>query len=219
MVRARLSSDPVLDEAIGQGVVNLSALARRLRAEFARQGVRGVSEDAVKASLVRYRRDAGKTRADLESPVKRIIALGQIQLRDDIASLVLQPFAEAFQVLSRHVDRVSAADTFHVVRGIGGILVVVDERRLGGLLSAFPKSLVKGVQRDLAAVIIRSPEEVAETPGVVYYYFRSLFLARVNIVQELSCYTDTIILVSRGDALRAYEAVKEVIEECRREVG
>jgi len=59
--------------------------------------------------------------------------------------------------------------------------------------------------------IIKSPEEIENTPGVVAFLTSLLSEQNVNVMEFISCWTETIIVVDRKDNLRAYEILSSVI--------
>ena len=53
--------------------------------------------------------------------------------------------------------------------------------------------------KNLAEITIKSPKEIETTPGT-YAYLCSLFGENnINIIETLSCWTDTIFLVKEED--------------------
>ena len=60
-------------------------------------------------------------------------------------------------------------------------------------------------------IIIKSPEEIETTPGVVAFLTSLLSEQNVNVVEFISCWTETIMVVDRKDSLRAYEILMNVV--------
>ena len=60
------------------------------------------------------------------------------------------------------------------------------------------KNILK-ISKNLAMITIKSPKDLENTPGVISY-ISSIFSERgINIVETLSCWTDTIYVISEDD--------------------
>jgi aspartokinase len=76
---------------------------------------------------------------------------------------------------------------------------IVDQTELRG-------ELPKGVQvtRNLVALILISPPRVETTPGFVAFVSQLLASRNINIVEFISCSTNTVIVLDSKDALEAF---------------
>jgi len=78
------------------------------------------------------------------------------------------------------------------------------------LKSEFFKVLYKIIieNKNLVEITIKSPEDIETTPGA-YAYLCSLFGENnINIVETLSCWTDTIFLIKEEDAGKVINLMK-----------
>ena len=60
-------------------------------------------------------------------------------------------------------------------------------------------------------IVVNSPEELENTPGVVAFLTTLLAEQNVNIVEFISCWTETVIVVDKKDSLKAYEALTNLV--------
>ena len=72
------------------------------------------------------------------------------------------------------------------------------------------KSLVK-VRDSCSAIIIYSEEGIEGASGVIAFLASLLAEQNINVVEFISCYTETIVVVSKEDSLRSYSLLAEVI--------
>jgi hypothetical protein len=217
LVRDLIATNPIFEEALALDIVNYSSLSRILTRHVAEAYHKRVSTESVKAAIIRYSEQIRKQRKNIERPAKLVIAKGQIQLKEDVAKLVVHISSDVLRKIGSFMEQLLPTETFHIIRGMSGILVLIDTVRLQDLLHLIPESQIVSYETDLCAIMVRSPREIETTPGVVYFFFRRLFLSGINVVEELSCYTDTIIVVSKPQAMKAYEALREMIAVFRTE--
>ena len=63
-------------------------------------------------------------------------------------------------------------------------------------------------QKNLVALILLSPPVVEETPGFVAFITQLLASHNINIVEFISCSTNTIIILDGGQALHAFSLLQ-----------
>lgn len=60
-------------------------------------------------------------------------------------------------------------------------------------------------------IVVHSPEELEATPGVVAFIATLLAEQSVNIVEFISCWTETIIVIEKKDSLKVYETLSNLV--------
>ncbi len=83
------------------------------------------------------------------------------------------------------------------------IVYIVDETKNRKL--DLPKNAV--VEKNVSSLHIFSSTEIVKTPGFVMKINERLFSYEINVLQLISCSNETIIIINRKDAIRAYEAL------------
>ena len=58
---------------------------------------------------------------------------------------------------------------------------------------------------DVVQITIKSHQDIEHTPGVVAYLYSLFGDKGINIIETLSCYTDTVMIVEKNDAQKAVE--------------
>ena len=60
-------------------------------------------------------------------------------------------------------------------------------------------------------IVVHSPEELEVTPGVVAFLATLLAEQNVNIIEFISCWTETIMVVEKKDSLKTYEVLSNMV--------
>jgi hypothetical protein len=60
-------------------------------------------------------------------------------------------------------------------------------------------------------VTLQSPEGIETTPGFVAFFSEILARNGVNIREHYSCFTDTVFVLAKKDALKAYSLFDRVL--------
>jgi len=192
-VRAYLDGHPTLGDAIRLRIGNYSAIARKVSDDL---GVR--QTDAVLAACRRYSRGRGE--ASREAGVLRVMRKSRIETRTKVAALTLHQGADVLHRLGDVVEELLDESLLcRVIQVSRGTVVIVDEDSVPRVLRQVREAQLISVRKNLVEVAVTSPESIEETPGLLRHLAGILSAQGINIVEALSCYTDTIFLLEQSD--------------------
>ncbi len=184
LVREAIQMRPSLLDALKLGIVNYSALARMLQEEIG-EG----STEAVKAAVIRIAENLSKDRRLQEEEVRSILKESKVRLQDKIAVLISPIKLDIPYLVTAYLT-----DSY---------VYIVDQTTLS-------KNLDKQVQvmSNLVALVLLSPDRVETTPGFVAFVTQLLGGHDINIIEFISCFTNTIIVLESKDALKAFSLLQ-----------
>ncbi len=206
LVREKILSDPCLSECLARGVVNLSELARQLSSEIERMGLGRPRVTAVKMALYRLSRRLREQR--LSQRVIKLLARSRIIIHDSVSILTF-PGELMPKALAVAAEIASRARFIQVTQGFRNATIVVSSEDADRLVSRIgePIDRIDGQ----TAIVIVSPEDIIETPGVISILTGYLASNGINITQIISCYVDTIIVLDTRDSLKAFNILHNII--------
>jgi len=184
MVRETIQMRPSLLDALNMKIVNYSALARILQGELGEGSI-----EAVKAAVIRVSDEIASDRKLREEAVQSILKESKVRLQDKIAVVISPLTLDIPHIVTAHLT-----DQY---------VYVVDQTTMKGKLKDPAK-----VQSNLVALILLSPPRVEETPGFVAFITQLLASRNINIVEFISCSTNTIIILDGQDALKAFSLLQ-----------
>ena len=184
-VRNHLRNKPYLLEALEKGIVNLSELSRQLQKELKLSDI-----SAIKAALRRYAEELQKHRQKREEKVLHLLQKSSIAVYDRKSVMITA------KELDQKGMKVDLLDKF---------VYLMDRSDLPERTS----TLIK--HENCTMIVVHSPEELENTPGVVAFLATLLSEQNVNIVEFISCWTETIMVVEKKDSLKAYEVLSNLV--------
>ncbi len=210
VVEEVVRSTPFLEEGIAAGILNLSAVARRIRRDVERSLDKEVSDAAVMMAL---RRLAPRL-SHGERPTLRLLR----QIRDLTvrSSLVEFTYRTSPTLLERQREllRVIAKDR-HVflttTQGVYEMTLIASaaiERRIE---DAFEGEKLVSRLADLSAIIIVLPIKSVEIPGVHYTLLKQLAMHGLNVTEVVSTYSELTIVLGKDDVDRAFSVLKRFL--------
>ncbi len=182
---------PYLKEVLRQGIVNFSSLARKISIEAFGSAKK---QNAVKMALIRLSRRMDKLESGLEGKVLGILRKSSMLIKNKVAVVISKRELEGIRPLS------------HVKSGRHSTYII-EQRELSRIN---PKAVWRS-EENLNLIIIESPEEVEEVPGVISHILGSLASEGINVTEFISCYTDTLLVVRQPDTERAYRVLSSIM--------
>ena len=214
IVKEIILSRPAIKECLILDVINYSALARVILKELEKENIK-TSTGAVKMALIRIGEDLKKERALFEKKIKNVVAKTVIELQSDLTVItaerraVLNNLEQLFKVMEN-------ARFFQLTQGVETFTLVLSSEEKEKVLEIIqPKAIVDLIEEQTAIVLI-SPEEIIETPGIIAIMTSTLSSSGVNITQVISCHKDTIFVLNRRDAPKAYQILEDMILKMRK---
>ena len=185
-VRNHLRNKPYLLEALEKGIVNLSELSRQIQKELKTNDT-----SAIKAALRRYSEELQKHKQKREEKVLQLLKRSSIAVYDRKAVMITGK--EISSKIGMEVDL------------LGKFVYLLDRSDLPERIS----TLVK--HDNCTMIVVHSPEELEATPGVVAFLATLLAEQNVNIIEFISCWTETIMVVEKKDSLKTYEVLSNMV--------
>ncbi|HLD60096.1 MAG TPA: ACT domain-containing protein [Candidatus Bilamarchaeaceae archaeon] len=183
---------PFLKQLVFEGVVNYSSLARKICIE----GFGDLKKfDAVKMALQRLSSKLSKKEEGIEEKVLQVLRKSSITIKNKVAVVIsskeIEEIKPISQVKSRHF-----------------ITYIINQTELDKVKRT--KSIYK-IEETMNLITIESSEDIEDTPGVVSLILNSLAFEGINIVEFISCYTDTLLVVNEADTTKAYEVLNSLM--------
>ena len=185
-VRSHLQNKPYLLEALEKGIVNLSELSRQIQEELKIENM-----SAVKAALRRFSKELQKHKQNREEKVLQVLNRSAMAVYDRKSVII--------------TTKEISTKTGMKVDLLGKVVYLLDRSNMPERTSALVK------HDNCTMIVVHSPKELEATPGVVAFLTTLLAEQNVNIIEFISCWTETIIVVEKKDSLKAYEVLSNLI--------
>jgi hypothetical protein len=204
--RSYIDAHPSVKDCISKDLINYSSLARQIMKDL---GIK--NEEAVMIACRRYAVKLAKS--DHERDILRILANSRLEVKTKICIVtakndwtVLQRLETVFQKL------INEKAIMQIIQGAQAITVIADEKLKNEVINAVGRENILKVRQDLVEITVKSPERIVETSGVFAFLASNLAENNVNVVETVSCYTDSIFIVNEADMIYAYSILTKVIE-------
>jgi predicted regulator of amino acid metabolism with ACT domain len=204
--RKYIDRHPSIRDCISKDLVNYSSLSRLIMKET---GVK--NEEAVLAASRRYGMKLAKT--DNEGAITSLFEDSRLELKTKIGIVVAKNEWIVLRNLEDVVRKLLAEkSTMQVLQSASAITVISDDRHLTTIMKAIGQDHIIKTRENLGEITVKSPARIEETPGAFAFIMSMLSEQGINLIEAVSCYTDTIFIVSRQDMMRAFDILTACIE-------
>lgn len=201
---------PLIEEALGLGIINLTALARELKPKLENISLKKTSVGAVVMSLQRL----GKKLQKKSSHKVSLPKITDITVRSGLVELTFpnQSKPKDLQAqLSKKID--SIPNVFlNLSQGLFDTTLILNKELAEHVASLIPKNNVT-TTRNLSAVIIRFDEDTIQIPGVYYQILKSLAWENINLIEIVSVANELSLFFEDSLIEKAFMTIKQLLKK------
>lgn len=202
MTEEYINEHPHIKSCLSRGLLNYSALSRAIAKELD-LGRRG-SVEAILIAARRMRRRLGKDESAVR--IRSVLSKSELVIRNKMAVLITaKSGAQALDDVQRSVRK--AGGVLYAIEGSENHTVIAQEQHIAELERRLRHHIVKKTQ-DVALITLRSPKEIERTAGVIAYLTALFAEGGVNLLEVLSCWTDTLFVVDAKDVQKAMRLLR-----------
>jgi aspartokinase len=201
---------PLLEDGLGAEIINLSALARRLKPAIESALMKEVSEASVMMALRRLSPALARRRRSERAHLKRI---GELTVRSDLVALTFQNSDSVWECQKRLLHRLQRGNGLFLTytQGAREVMVIASAGAEEHVRAAFRKEKLLARVARLSAIVIRLAPDTVETPGIYYTILKRLAWSNLNVVDVVSTRTEFTVVVDTGDIERAFAILRRYL--------
>lgn len=203
-VEESIKHHPFLEGALYDGLINISALARKLKPEVEIRAGKEVNDSAIIMSLNRL---IPQMEVLSEIKIRKVIDnISDIIVRSNLADYAFENSVTLFEKQAALLERSHAMkDAFCTFsQGIFETTLVVS-RSISPLVDEiFANEKLLSKSNNLSSITVRLPTDNNIYPGIYYYIFKQLAWDNINIDEVISTTNEFTVVLSDSDVNRAF---------------
>ncbi|MBI4919249.1 hypothetical protein HY837_04915 [archaeon] len=199
-----IKEHPDIKSCLKKGIINYSSLARLISKEINID--KKTSKEAI---LIAARRFREKLKKDFsyEQEIRKLLAQSELEIKNKIVVFILNKSVNFDSMQELHNIIQKEYGVFYFIEGSDIYTLITQEKYALQVEKKFSNKVLQK-NKDLALINFKSSKEIEKTRGVISY-LTSLFNENgVNILELLSCWTDTLFVISSKDVNKALNFLK-----------
>jgi hypothetical protein len=210
IVEEIIKKSPFLEEALAEGIINLSSLSRQIKPEIDEQLHKDVQIGAIVMALKRL---SPKFDPNLKIRVKKVIhKLGDITVRSKITYFT---FTNSESLVERQSELLKLLkgkkDIFFAFsQGVYETSVILSDSENDDVDSLFKNEALIQKTTGLSSITIKLPSENADVSGIYYFILKKIAWEGINILDIISTMHEFTIIVNDESIDRAFSILKNL---------
>lgn len=207
IVEELVRRSPFLIESLEEGLINVSALARKLQPEV--EGMLGKSIKTGAIVMAVNRMPAGKLTYEKRSLQSFFRKLSDLNVRTDLIDYTFRNSDTLPNCQARLLSDIENKPNlfYSVSRGVTETTILVTSSLEEQMALIFAKERLLSKETKLSAITLLLPIENRNLYGVYYYILKDLAWRGINLIELISTSNEFTIIVRNQDLDQAFSAV------------
>ncbi|NNK83844.1 MAG: hypothetical protein HKO92_12030 [Flavobacteriaceae bacterium] len=205
-----ITSQPYIEEALHQEIINYSALANVLQSQVSSMLKKDVKTGAIMMALRRYNQS---TIVNHSFQLKRVFkSLGDIIVRSDLSDFTFKNSTTLMNCHTKVLDSIHSKDHifYTFTRGVFESNIIISSAERYHVIENFKNETQIGFQESLSAISVGLPKENSKVVGLYYHIFKKLAWEGVTIYEVISTTNEFTIVVENYIVDKAFSVIKNL---------
>jgi aspartokinase len=196
-----------LSEAMSKELINLSSLARYIKPELEDMLMKKISTASIIMALKRlepYFKPKFKHTDIFKTPPEMIVRSNLVELTVNNSNTLSRKFPK---ILSSYNTN---KYFFTFTESMSETTIIASNDLQKQLKEILSEEKIIAELKNLSSITIRLPKENVTTPGVYYFFLKSLAWEGINIIEIVSTYLEITIILEDKEVNRAFAVLKSL---------
>lgn len=205
-----INRSPFLREAMTENLINISALARKIRPEIEKVTGKEIKEGAI---VMAIKRMSPGVYHKLNIKINNVIGgIGDFLVRSDLIDFTYENSESIRSCQSQLIQHLKDDKDcfFTLCKGITETTYIVNSKYSSDVQRIFVNEHLKSHNKHLSSITVKLPETNTETYGVYYYIMKHLAWEGINIEQVVSTSNEFTAIVNSNDIDEAFKILMQL---------
>ncbi|WP_066758932.1 hypothetical protein [Crocinitomix algicola] len=213
VIERLINQSPFIQEAISEGLINISSLARKLNPDIRKITGKDVSDSAI---IMAIKRMPPGTNQKIEHRIKNFMAdLGDLIVRSNLVKCTFNNYIGISQDQAKFLNQIKdISDNFYTVsRGVAETTIITNEQFKKDIVEIFSQNQLISESENLSSITMKLPQVNTEISGVYYYLLKKLAWEGINLSEVISTTNEFTIVVDTKLVSKAFTVLMDLKSE------
>ncbi len=200
---AYILKHPSIKDCLKKGIVNYSALSRLIAADLGIE--KKMSKEAILMASLRMREKLKKEQMD-EEKILHLLKNAELEFKNKMFVLIAEKQAKR-KIAQFESEVRNSNDCMYSIEGTKSVTIIASGRYLEQLKKLLKNEIIK-LTPDVVLVTIKTNEDIEKIKGIMATVCTALYENNINIIEAMSCWTDTMFVIQEEDLQGLMEALR-----------
>ncbi|MEO9532907.1 MAG: aspartate kinase [Crocinitomicaceae bacterium] len=213
VIERLINQSPFIQEAISEGLINISSLARKLNPEIQKVTGKEVSDSAI---IMAIKRMPPGPNQKIEMKIKNFMGqLGDLVVRSNLVKMTFTNYKGISQDQSKFLSHLEdLSDNFYTVsRGIMETTIITNAELKSKLMWIFKEDALISQSENMSSITMKLPAANTEISGVYYYLLKKIAWEGINLSEVISTTNEFTICVDTAVVSHAFSVLMDLKTE------
>jgi hypothetical protein len=205
-----INRSPFLREAMTDDLINISALARKLKPEIELSMGKEVKEGAI---IMAIKRMTPGLYHRLNLKITKVMGdLGDFLVRSNLIDYTFENSESLKEKQGELINEINRDNDsfFALCKGVTETTLIVNAQKKEVVERIFKDAKLKSHTLDLASVTVKLPKINTEIYGIYYYILKHLAWEGINIIEIVSTSNEFTVIVKQDDVDKAFKILMQI---------
>jgi len=213
VIERLINKSPFIQEAIAEGLINISSLARKLNPEIRKITGKEVSDSAI---IMAIKRMPPGPNQKIEMKIRNFMSeLGDLIVRSNLSKFTFKNYVGISQDQAKFLSQIKdISDNFYTVsRGVSETTIITNAQFADKMVKGFKEDSLISSETNLSSITMKLPEVNTEISGVYYYLLKKIAWEGINLSEVISTTNEFTIVVDTSIVSHAFSVLMELKSE------
>lgn len=207
-VETVISRSRYLSEAISKGIINFSALSRYIKPEIEELTHKNVSEAALIMALNRLSKNIKpkyKSYDIFTSPPDMMVRSNLAEITVLNSDSLIEKYPHLLKLSSNQVKYFLT-----LTEGVYETTIILSKDLKEDIKRILQDEKIVAEYDNLSSITVRLPQASIKTPGIFYFFLKSLAWEGINIIEIVSAHLELTIILEEKDVNKAFSILQSL---------
>lgn len=196
-----------LSEAMSKDIINLSSLARYIKPEIEDMLVKNISQSSIIMALKRLKTKfkPPKYKNIFKTPPEMILRSNLSEINIANSESLNQKYEEILKL-----NNENRKYFLTITKGLSETTIIASNTVYNAVKKILQEEKVISQLTNLSSITIQLPKQAIKTPGVLYFFLKSLAWEGINIIEVVSSQLEFILILDSSEANRAFSILQSL---------
>ncbi|MCG8577913.1 MAG: aspartate kinase [Flavobacteriales bacterium] len=213
VIERLIHKSPFIQEAISEGLINISSLARKLNPEIRKITGKDISDSAI---IMAIKRMPPGPNQKIEMKIRNFMSeLGDLIVRSNLSKFTFKNYVGISQDQAKFLSQIKdISDNFYTVsRGVSETTIITNAQFADKMVKMFKEDSLISSETNLSSITMKLPEVNTEISGVYYYLLKKIAWEGINLSEVISTTNEFTIVVDTTIVSHAFSVLMELKSE------